>query len=57
MKIEKLRELIKSIPDDTDVYFMFGIDDKYEDKENGVFTLKENGENSYFDNKVIFTLK
>ena len=36
---------------------MFGLNDKYEDKENGVFTLKENGESSYLENKIIFTLK
>lgn len=57
MKIEKLKELIKNIPNDVDVYFMFGLNDKYDDKENGVFTLKENGESSYLDNAVIFTLK
>ena len=57
MKIEKLKELIKNIPNDVDVYFMFGLNDKYDDKENGVFTIKENGENSYLDNAVIFTLK
>ena len=57
MKIKRLKELIKNISDDVDVYFMFGLNDKYEDKENGVFTLKENGESSYFENKLIFTLK
>ena len=57
MKIEKLKELIKNIPNDIDVYFMFGLNDKYDDKENGVFTIKDNGESSYLDNKVIFTLK
>lgn len=57
MKIEKLKELIKNIPNDVDVYFMFGLNDKYDDKENGVFTIKDNGENSYLDNTVIFTLK
>lgn len=57
MKIKRLKELIENIPDDVDVYFMFGLNDKYEDKENGIFTLKENGENSYFKNKLIFTLK
>ncbi len=56
MKIKRLKELIKNIPDDVDVYFMFGLNDKYEDKENGVFTLKENGESSYLENKLIFTL-
>lgn len=55
MKIKRLKELTKNIPDDVDVYFMFGLNDK--DKENGIFTLKENGENSYFENKLIFTLK
>ena len=48
MTIKRLKELIENIPDDTEVYFMFGLNDKYEDKENGIFTLKENGENSYF---------
>lgn len=57
MKIEKLKELIKNIPNDIDVYFMFGLNDKYDDKENGVFTIKDNGESSYLDNAVIFTLK
>ena len=57
MKIKRLKELIKNIPDDVDVHFMFGLNDKYEDKENGIFTLKENGESSYFENKLIFTLK
>jgi hypothetical protein len=57
MKIKRLKELIKTVPDDVDVYFMFGLNDEYEDKENGIFTLKENGENSYFENKIIFTLK
>ena len=57
MKIEKLKELIKDIPNDVDVYFMFGLNDKYDDKEKGVFTIQENGESSYLDNKVIFTLK
>lgn len=57
MKIKRLKELIKNIPDNVDVYFMFGLNDEYEDKENGVFTLKENGESSYFENKLIFTLK
>lgn len=57
MKIKRLKELIKNISDDVDVYFMFGLNDEYEDKENGIFTLKENGENSYFENKIIFTLK
>ena len=57
MKIKRLKELIKNIPDDVDVYFMFGLNDEYEDKENGIFTLKENGESSYFENKLIFTLK
>ena len=57
MKIEKLKELIKNIPNDVDVYFMFGLNDKYDDKENGVFIIKDNGESSYLDNKVIFTLK
>ncbi len=57
MKIKRLKELIKNIPDDTEVYFMFGLNDKYEDKENGIFTLKENGENSYLENKIFFTLK
>ena len=52
MKIEKLKELIKNIPNDVDVYFMFGLNDKYDDKENGVFTIKENGESSYLDNAV-----
>ena len=41
MKIKRLKELIKNVPDDVDVYFMFGLNDKYEDKENGVFTLNE----------------
>lgn len=57
MKIKRLKELIENIPDDTEVYFMFGLNDKYEDKENGIFTLKENGENSYLENIIIFTLK
>lgn len=57
MKIKRLKELIKNVSDDVDVYFMFGLNDKYEDKENGVFTLKENGESSYLENKLIFTLK
>ena len=57
MKIKRLKELIKNVPNDVDVYFMFGLNDKYEDKENGVFTLKENGESSYLENKIIFTLK
>lgn len=57
MKIKRLKELIKNVSDDADVYFMFGLNDEYEDKENGIFTLKENGENSYFENKLIFTLK
>lgn len=42
MNIKRLKELIKGIPDDVDVYFMFGLNDKYEDKENGIFTLKGN---------------
>lgn len=57
MKIKRLKELIKNVSDDVDVYFMFGLNDEYEDKENGIFTLKENGESSYFENKLIFTLK
>lgn len=57
MKIKRLKELIKNVSDDTEVYFMFGLNDKYKDKENGVFTLKENGESSSFENKIIFTLK
>lgn len=57
MKIKRLKELIKNIPDDVDVYFMFGLNDEYEDKENGIFTLKENGESSYLEKKLIFTLK
>ena len=57
MKIKRLKELIKNVSDDVDVYFMFGLNDKYEDKENGVFTLKENGESSYLENKLIFTLR
>lgn len=57
MNIKRFKELIENIPDDVDVYFMFGLNDKYEDKENGIFTLKENGESSYFNNKLIFTLK
>ena len=57
MKIKGLKELIENIPDNVDVYFMFGLNDKYEDKENGIFTLKDNGESSYFENKLIFTLK
>lgn len=57
MKIKRLKELIKNISDDVDVYFMFGLNDEYEDKENGIFTLKENGESSYLENKLIFTLK
>jgi hypothetical protein len=56
MKIKRLKELIKNVSDDVDVYFMFGLNDEYEDKENGIFTLKENGESSYFENKLIFTL-
>ena len=44
MKIKRLKELIENIPDNVDVYFMFCLNDKYEDKENGVFTLKENGD-------------
>ena len=57
MKVKRLKKLIKNVSDDTEVYFMFGLNDKYEDKENGIFTLKENGESSYFENKLIFTLK
>ena len=57
MKIKRLKELIENIPDDTEVYFMFGLNDEYEDKENGIFTLKENGESSYLENKIFFTLK
>lgn len=57
MKIKRLKELIKNVSDDVDVYFMFGLNDEYEDKENGIFTLKENGESSYLENKLIFTLK
>jgi UDP-N-acetylglucosamine pyrophosphorylase len=49
VKIKRLKKLIKYISDDVDVYFMFGINDKYEDKENG--------ESSYFEKKLIFTLK
>lgn len=56
MTIKRLKELIKEIPDCTDIYFMFGLNDQYKDKENGVFTLKENGESSYFNEKVFFTL-
>lgn len=56
MKIKRLKELIENIPDDTDVYFMFGLNDEYENKENGIFTLKENVKSSYFKNKLIFTL-
>lgn len=56
MKIKRLKELIENVPDSTDVYFMFGLNDEYENKENGIFTLKENGESSYFNNKLIFTL-
>ena len=43
MTIKRLKELIKNVSDDTEVYFMFGLNDEYKDKENGVFTLKENG--------------
>lgn len=57
MTVKRLKELVKNIPDNVDVYFMFGLNDKYEDKENGVFTLKENCESSYLENKLIFTLK
>ena len=57
MKVKRLKELIKNVSDDIEVYFMFGLNDQYEDKENGIFTLKENGESSYFENKLIFTLK
>lgn len=57
MKIKRLKELIKNVSDDVDVYFMFGLNDEYEDKENGIFTLKENGESSYLEKKLIFTLK
>ena len=57
MKVKRLKELIENVSDDTDVRFMFGLNDKYEDKENGIFTLKENGESSYFENKLIFTLE
>ena len=57
IKIEKLKELIKNIPNDVDVYFMFGLNDKYDDKENEVFTIKDNDESSYLNNTVIFTLK
>ena len=48
--MKRLKELVKNIPDNVDVYFMFGLNDKYKDKENRVFTLKENGESSYFEN-------
>ena len=57
MTIKRLKELIENMPDDTEIYFMFGLNDKYKNKENGIFTLKENGESSYFENKLIFTLK
>ena len=57
MTVKRFKELTKNVSDDTEMYFMFGLNDKYKDKENGVFTLKENGERSYFENKLIFTLK
>lgn len=57
MTIKRLKELIKNVSDDTEVYFMFGLNDEYKDKENGVFTLKENGESSFLEKKLIFTLK
>ena len=57
MTIKRLKELIKNVSDDTEVYFMFGLNDEYKDKENRVFTLKENGESSYLEKKLIFTLK
>ena len=57
MKVKRLKELIGNVSDDTEIYFMFGLNDKYKDKENGVFTLKENGESSSLENKLIFTLK
>ena len=57
MTVKRLKELIKNVSDDTEVSFMFCLNDEYKDKENGIFTLKENGESSCFENKLIFTLK
>ena len=57
MTVKRLKELIGNVSDDTELYFMLGLNDKYEDKENGIFTLKENGESSYLEKKLIFTLK
>lgn len=57
MTVKRFKELTKNVSDDTEIYFMFGLNDKYKDKENGVFTLKENGENSSLEKKFIFTLK
>lgn len=57
MTVKRLKELIGNVSDDTEVYFVLGLNDKYEDKENGIFTLKENGESSYLEKKLIFTLK
>ena len=57
MTVKRFKELIKNVSDDTEIYFMFGLNDKYKDKENGVFTLKENGESSSLEKKLIFTLK
>lgn len=57
MTVKRLKELIGNVSDDTEVYFMLGLNDKYEDKGNGIFTLKENGESSYLEKKLIFTLK
>ena len=42
MTVKRLKELIKNVSDDTEVYFMFGLNDKYKDKESGVFTLIPN---------------
>ena len=57
MKVKRLKELIENVSDDIDVRFMFGLNDECKDKENGIFTLKENGESSYLENKLIFTLE
>ena len=35
MKVKRLKELIKNVSDDTEVCFMFGLNEKYENKENG----------------------
>ena len=35
MKVKRLKELLKNVSDDTEVCFMFGLNEKYENKENG----------------------